>query len=93
MARRSESISVSPHLVSRTYTERQKAMYIRGPEERSRCIRTFIAFSLLPIHGELAVRGEERCVFIMGVGVVGDLVVFLKKVFDGRVLDGLGEFW
>lgn len=50
-------------------------------------VETFGALCLLAIHAELAIANEERGIVVVGVGTVGDLVVFLEEFFDPGVGD------
>lgn len=52
---------------------------------------TLGAFSLLIVHGELAIRGEEVGIVVVDVCVVGDDVVFFDEIFDGWVGNGVRE--
>ena len=63
------------------------------PDGSAQRIDLRVALGLLVVHGELAIGREERGVLSVRVGRVGDFVVFFEEIFDGGVLDGIGEIW
>lgn len=52
-------------------------------------LHTLGSFGFLLVHRELTVCGEEVCIVVVNVSVVGDGVVFLDKALDGWIGDGI----